>query len=613
MGFPASFLDELRARVPLAQVVGRRVKLTRKGREYQGLCPFHNEKSPSFSVNEDKGFFHCFGCGAHGDAIAFEMQVGNLSFADAVEKLAAEAGLEIPRETPEAQRREARRANLHDAMEAACRFYEAQLHTPGGREGLAYLQGRGLSEQTISQFRLGWAPESRDALKRAIMGDALPETLLIEAGLLRVPEGGGPGFDMFRGRVTFPILDRRGRVIAFGARTLGDNQPKYLNSPDTPLFHKGATLFGLSQAREAARTVGTVMAAEGYMDVIALHQAGFQYAVAPLGTAITEDQIEELWKLADEPILCLDGDSAGQRAMVRAAQRCLPILRPGKSLRFALLPAPEDPDSLIRAQGPQAMRTVLDNALPLIDVIWRTLLAARPVDTPERRAALEHELKEQAALIGDESVRKHYMGALTDRMWQFFRGQRPPPRTGGKPGQDTLKRLPGLARPAPPQGAKKKQERLLLSILLAHPTLIGPLSDRLGETAFLDSSLDKLRRGLLKHADALRDLTGDAVVDQLRDAGLGPMVEPLLIADEYRVGRTKPAHEARVLWESVYILHARDEMKGDAGRAVERLALDMSDANFSRVEALVSSRMRSVEYDEDGQPPKPAPKSSGNL
>ena len=270
MAFPGGFLDELRSRVRLASVVGRHVKLTRKGREYQGLCPFHNEKSPSFSVNEDKGFFHCFGCGAHGDAIAFEMRAGHLSFTDAVERLATEVGLEVPKATPEERHAETRRASLHDAMEAACRFFEDQLRQPGGREGLAYLRGRGLSEDTIARFRLGWSPDSRTALKTALMSAQCPESQLIEGGLLKQPEGNGGSFDMFRGRVMFPITDRRGRVIAFGARTLGDGQPKYLNSPETPLFHKGRTLYALAQARDAAAKGNHVLAVEGYMDVICI-------------------------------------------------------------------------------------------------------------------------------------------------------------------------------------------------------------------------------------------------------------------------------------------------------------------------------------------------------
>ncbi|MFD2235607.1 DNA primase, partial [Phaeospirillum tilakii] len=425
MAFPPSFLEELRTRLSLVAVVGRRVKLTRKGREHLGLCPFHNEKTPSFTVNEDKGFYHCFGCGAHGDVIAFEMQAGNLGFTEAVERLASEAGLEIPRPTPEAQARERQRAGLHEALEAACAWFEAQLRRPGGAEGLAYLKRRGLTDATIARFRLGWAPDSRDALRSALMSASLPESLLTEAGLLRRPEGGGAAFDYFRGRVMFPITDRRGRVIGFGARILGDGQPKYLNSPETPLFHKGGVLFGLALARDAARERGTVVAVEGYMDVIALHQAGFPHAVAPLGTALTESQLEILWRLAPEPILCLDGDAAGQRAMARALERAFPLLKPGQSLRFAVLPAPEDPDSLLRGQGPAAMARVLEQAEPLIEAAWRLETEGRPLDTPERRAGLDRALTERAGTIADDSVRIQYLRAFRDRMWQAFRPQRP--------------------------------------------------------------------------------------------------------------------------------------------------------------------------------------------
>ncbi len=405
MAFPPQFLEELRTRLGLAGVVGRKVRLTKRGREFIGLCPFHNEKTPSFTVNEEKGFYHCFGCGAHGDVVSFEMHASHLSFPEAVERLASEAGLQPPVATPQDRERAKRQASLHDACEAACAFFEKQLHEPAGREALAYLTGRGLGADTIARFRLGYSPDSRDALKTALKKAGMDERLLIEAGLI-IARDDGSTYDRFRGRVMFPISDRRGRVIAFGGRVLGDGQPKYLNSPDTPLFHKGSLLYGLAQARVPAAEAGTVIAAEGYMDVIALHQAGFRNAVAPLGTALTEGQIEEMWRLAPEPIVCLDGDAAGQRAAARAALRALPIVKPGRSLRFALLPAPEDPDSLIRAGGPAAMHAVLNAAEPLFELFWRITVANRPVDTPERRAALERELRERIAPIADATVRR---------------------------------------------------------------------------------------------------------------------------------------------------------------------------------------------------------------
>ncbi|OAN49648.1 DNA primase [Paramagnetospirillum marisnigri] len=603
MAFPPQFLDELRVRVPVSGVVGRRVKLTKKGREYHGLCPFHNEKTPSFTVNEDKGFFHCFGCGAHGDAIGFEMRIGHLSFTEAVERLASEAGLEVPKATPEERVREARRASLHDALEAACAFFEKQLRQPGGREGFAYLKGRGLSDETIARFRLGWAPESREALKSSLMSKECPESLLIEAGLLKKPDTGGASFDYFRGRVMFPITDRRGRVVAFGARILGDGQPKYLNSPETPLFHKGGTLYGLAHAREQARERNTVVVAEGYMDVIALHQAGFPFAVAPLGTAVTEAQIEELWRLAPEPILCLDGDAAGQRAMARALDRAFPILKPGFSLRFATLPAPEDPDSLIKAGGPAAMQAVLDAAQPLVEVAWRLAVDGRPLDTPERRALLEKDLLEKAFAIADETVKWQYVRTLKDKLWQAFRPARPAPQqqkpgprgTGRRPqpGQTALRgfdgRIVGLGAPGALRPPFEMAERVLLALLAANPQLFDHAHEELGRCLFSNVLLDNLRRGILKHLGATRGLDADGLLDLLRADGQGPVLDTLLDATERRLRSVRTydgIEEAKALWEDVFHHYTRKDLLADVNEATERLAQGASQAAWTRFEAV---------------------------
>lgn len=409
MAFPPDFLDELRARVSLESVVGRHVKLTKKGREHHGLCPFHNEKSPSFTVNEEKGFTHCFGCGHHSDAIGFTMQAEHLSFPEAVERLAADVGLQVPTLSPEERQKESKRADLLRALELACLFFESQLQTDDGAAALAYLTGRGLTEDTIGRFRLGWAPEGWDNLRNFLQDKNIPESIMVDAGLIKISDkGGNRSFDYFRGRVMFPITDWRGQVIAFGARTLKDEQPKYLNSPETSLFHKGSTLYGLAHARTVAAQGRKIAAVEGYMDVIQAHQAGVAYVVAPLGTAVTERQIEELWRYADEPVLCLDGDSAGQNAMFRAAGRALPILRPGKSIRFATLPAGEDPDTLVRTQGGSAFEVVLDENSSLADVVWRLTTDQRQLDTPERRAAVEKDLAEKVQSIRDKAVRDQY-------------------------------------------------------------------------------------------------------------------------------------------------------------------------------------------------------------
>ena len=619
MAFPPQFLDELRARASLVGVVSRRVKLVKKGREFHGLCPFHNEKTPSFTVNEDKGFFHCFGCGAHGDAIGFEMRAHHLSFTEAVERLAAECGLEVPKATPEERRIEARRASFHDAMEAACQFFEKQLRGPAGKEGLAYLRGRGLSDATIARFRLGWAPESREALKKALMSESCPESLLAEVGLLKKPDGDGASFDFFRGRVMFPVADRRGRVIAFGARTLGDGQPKYLNSPDTPLFHKGATLYGLAHARETAREKNLVMAAEGYMDVIALHQAGFTFAVAPLGTALTEAQIEEMWRLADEPILCFDGDNAGQRAMARAAERGLPILKPGKSLRFAALPAPEDPDSLIKAKGPAAMQAVLDAAQGLFDVTWRLATGNRPLDTPERRAALEKELKDKAFSIADETVRYQYLQAFRDKMRALNRPAWTPSAKSGhagsgrraefkrRPGDPPLRgpdgRLPGAGKPPPPAADDsrwlRRAEAKLLALLVWHPPLLEQVFEPLGETGFSDKSLDNLRRGILKHLQIVRDLDSDQLRAHLSADGLDTGLDALMDSDEFKIGRPETITEARQHWDRHFKRYAwKRGLSDDIGHAAQQLAEQMSADVFDRFAALKEVG-RAVAKDDD--------------
>mgnify|MGYP001793615601 CR=1 FL=1 len=421
MAFPPEFLDELRNRIATSEVVGKRVKLVKKGREHTGLCPFHNEKSPSFTVNDDKGFYHCFGCGAHGSAIDFVMNTEGLSFPETVERLAGVAGMEVPRERPEDRERAQKRAGLTDVVEAACVWFEEQLQTEAGKEARDYLERRGLAPQTVKAFRLGFAPRTRGVLAKALRARGLTVDQLLEAGLVKRGEDGPDDLrDYFFHRVIFPITDRRGRVIAFGGRTLGDSKAKYLNSPDTPLFHKGRVLYNLARARKAAHDTGELLVTEGYMDVIALAEGGFPAAVAPLGTAVTEEQIEELWRLTAEPTLCFDGDAAGQRAAFRAAERALPLLKPGKSLLFALLPPGEDPDSLLRGQGPAALRALLEAAQPLADLVWRKATEGRSADTPERRAAIRADLRDQVRAIRDPELREDYRQEMERRFETVF-------------------------------------------------------------------------------------------------------------------------------------------------------------------------------------------------
>ncbi|MSO76176.1 MAG: DNA primase [Alphaproteobacteria bacterium] len=537
MAFPPQFLDELRVRVSLADLVGRRVKLVRRGREQVGLCPFHNEKTPSFTLNEDKGFFHCFGCGAHGDAIAFIMRAENLAYPEAVEKLAAAAGLEVPRTSPAERARAERATTLYQTVEAAAAWYEKQLRLPSGKPALDYLQGRGLDGPTIARFRLGFAPDLRGALKGSLARDGIDEAGLVEAGLMKRREEGpatGEAFDYFRGRIMFPITDRRGRVVAFGGRIMGDGQPKYLNSPETPLFHKGGLLYGLAQAREAARVAGDVILVEGYMDVIALAQAGLAHVVAPLGTALGEEQLRMLWRLAPEPLICFDGDEAGQRAAARAIERALPLLAPGRSLRLARLPAGEDPDSLIRRQGAQAIAAVREAALPMVDAIWRLEAGARPVDTPERRADFVTRLRARSASIRDGTVRELYRREFERRVENHF-GQRRPSiraqpwgagRPAGRPGFRPALGLAPVHRA--PVSLDDIQFMGVIAACLNHPELLVEMAEPLGKLTLPGGMLDNVRQQALNLIGAGQALDAEGVRAHLLACGLGGAVAAIL-------------------------------------------------------------------------------------
>ncbi|NVK19296.1 MAG: DNA primase [Methylocystaceae bacterium] len=534
MAIPPGFLDELRNRVSVSEIVGKRVKLIKKGREHSGLCPFHNEKSPSFTVNDDKGFYHCFGCGAHGSALDFVMNTEGLNFPEAVERLAIHAGMEVPQDTPEQRERSEKRNTLYDVMEQATLYYERALRMPEGKTGLSYVQQRGLSEDTIKRFRLGYAPNIQGGLKAALKREGIDESLMIEAGLLIQPDDPNrQPYERFRERVMFPITDRRGKVIAFGGRILGDGKPKYLNSPDTPLFHKGTILYGLAQARETAHKKEEIIVTEGYMDVIALAQGGFPNAVAPLGTALTEEQILLLWRMSKHPTLCFDGDAAGQRAAARGAERALPHLKPGFGLKFVHLPEGEDPDSLIKAEGSAAMQTVLDEAIPLSELLWRIESKDKNFETAEDRALLEDQLKKHAFQIEDESVKKHFLAALKDRMWKEINAKK-----GGK--SSTWKKdwrfekknhhthLEAKSSLGTKVNAQNWRETLLLAAVILHPQIMDEVGERLGLLNFMSDSLDKLRQEVLKTVDGDLGLDSRALQDHLNTNGFSEPLKSLL-------------------------------------------------------------------------------------
>lgn len=416
------FLEELRARVSIVDVVGSKVKLTKKGREYGGLCPFHNEKTPSFTVNEAKGFYHCFGCGAHGDIVKFEMEANGLPFMDAVSKLAHQAGLSMPNFSKKEKEAAEEKKSFYEIMETACAFFERELKMPSGAEGLKYFcQKRGLSKETIAKFRLGFAPNNNALLSR-LKSENISEKDLKELGLIAIPEDKSRRpHDFFRNRVMIPITNKQGKIIAFGGRVMEKAEPKYLNSPDTPIFNKRHNLYNLDKAREVAYKEKKLIICEGYMDVIALDSYGFGYAVAPLGTALTEEQIMEAWKVCPEPVLCLDGDSPGIKAAMRAVDRVLPILKAGYSLKFLFLPDNQDPDEYLKARGANSFAALMEKTHPLIDILWQKYTENQDTSTPEKKALIEKTLLAETAKIADPTVRGYYTGEIKNRIYLTFK------------------------------------------------------------------------------------------------------------------------------------------------------------------------------------------------
>ncbi len=594
MAFSPQFLDEIRARVDLGEVVGRHVKLARRGREFVGLSPFQNEKSPSFTVVPEKGFYHCFSSGEHGDVIDFVMKVEGLSFPDAVERLAGLAGVPIPADTPEEQARNKKRQSLYGVIEAATRYFERCLHMPEGKAAATYLRGRGLDDETIARFRLGYAPNSRTAIKGALGREGIDEAALIEAGLLiEIEDTARKPYDRFRGRIMFPITDRRGRAIAFGGRIVADGEPKYLNSPETPLFHKGSVLYGLNQASRAARNANSVIVTEGYMDVIALNRAGIENAVAPLGTALTEEQFALLWRLATEAVLCFDGDRAGQQAAARAAERALPLLKPEFGLRFALLPPGEDPDSLVTSQGREAMTRVLAAAVPLSEALWSIESGGRVPATPEARAALQQRLDKHTANITDTTVRSHFRRGFRERLWPSRSSHNSRRPNTGFISMDSNQAM------APKVDMGRVREQILLATLINHPQLFDDIGERLGLLSFLVPDLDNLRQEVLKTLAEEEGLDREALELRLRLSGFAEAVvsvtSPQIFEHAFFARPGTPAATARIGWEETYGRYTDKGLLDDIEEAKRRLAEDMTEEAFDRMRMLLVQRQQQEE------------------
>ncbi len=537
MSLPSGFIEELRERVSLADVVGRKVTWDRKKSnqargDWWAPCPFHQEKTASFHVDDKQGFYYCFGCHAKGDAIGFVREIENVGFMEAVEILAREAGMQMPARDPAAAERDAARAKLSDVMELAVQFFRLQLRTGRAQAAREYLAGRGLDEKALGRFEIGFAPDDRTALTKHLEGKGVEMALIVESGMAIAPDDGGKPYDRFRGRIMFPIRDARGRCIAFGGRAMDPNaRAKYLNSPETPLFDKGRSLYHVGPAREAAGKAGALIVAEGYMDVIALAEAGFAHSVAPLGTAITEDQLRMLWRIADEPLVALDGDDAGLRAAERLVDLALPLLEPGKSLRFCMMPAGRDPDDVIRSGGAAAMQKALDASVPMVELLWRRETEGRAFDSPERRAALDKALKEALARIADPSLRDHYRAAIRERRATLFRPasaagreagggriRRPWPPKGGfrrertaGPASAEAKRS-ALAGASAEEATARIREAALIQGMLNHPEIAEKHQEDLHDARFLNADLGRIRDAVLSAlAPALHGETADAV------------------------------------------------------------------------------------------------------
>jgi len=640
MKYPQSFIEELRARLRISEVIGRVVTLRRAGREYHALCPFHKEKTPSFTVNDEKGFFHCFGCGAHGDVIGFTMDYEHLGYRETIEKLAGEAGLPIPRPSQSEVEREDREQSLQQVLEAACEWFEQQRDdTSEGDLARRYLIERGLSTDTISRFRIGYAPENRDALTRAMKVKGISEKQLIETGMLIQIEGKAP-YARFRRRLMFPIRDRKSRVIGFGGRVLpgepNKEAPKYLNSPETTLFHKGRQLFNLDIARRPALDGKQLIIAEGYMDVIALAQAGIAHAVAPLGTAITAEQLQLAWQLVDEPTLCLDGDTAGQRAMTRAMDLALPLLVPGKTLRIAVLPKGEDPDSLLRTIGRAAFDEVMNAAQPLSHMLWMQMMSSNAA-TPEARAAQEQSLNRKIAEIKHESVQHYYKQFTREKLRElqqqnFTRGS-----YGGKEGNKfgagkfgngkfgggtptgATQQSTNFVAPLPPIARSADATLLspatnLLALVTAQPSLLNDAgSEENWLMAPMPAQWQAQAHSIITELHiATPDLTAEelwhTLVEELPAESVTTISKTM---EDFGIGATADevtrATRAARFWGEVLNDVNRARLKVDCAQAQTQMATEMNDDNFARFMALKAQlealeRERSRFYLEDPLP-----------
>ena len=616
MRYPPHILDEIRARLSVSDVVARKVALKKKGREFSGLSPFKSEKTPSFFVNDQKGFYHCFASGEHGDIFTFLMKTEGLSFPEAVEKLASESGVDLPKSRPERPEVRDERERLYALMEAATRFYELQLKQSHARDARQYLTQRGLSQATIANFRIGYAPNNRNATGEHLKSQGFTVPEIVKAGMYIAGTDIPAPYDRFRNRITFPICDARGHVIAFGGRALDPKQPaKYLNSPETALFHKGRLLFNAHRARTPAHQANELVVAEGYMDVIALAQAGFEHAVAPLGTALTADQMQLLWRMCPEPTLCFDGDSAGQRAAHRAIDTVLPLLKPGHSMNFAFLPKGMDPDDLVREQGPGAMRRTLAACQSLADVLWQREWQAGDWSTPERRAMLEKRLKTLIAQIADSDVQNHYQRIIGDRLREAWRPQyRRASTDRGRRSRDAMQpwrhgqlrhnsnnRKPGFDGASALHSESLRHSRLvnadtatpayretlLIRTVINHPWLLEDAAEDLAQLNFTTPALQQLAHALLEAVADDIALDRAALRTHLNGLGLDVSIEKLERGASHKCdGFAEPDAERITVedgWHHTLALHKQYLLREQLAEAEREYSASLDEHAMARI------------------------------
>lgn len=590
MSIPPRFLDEIRSRLRLSDVIGKRVRVMRAGREYKACCPFHNEKTPSFTINDEKQFYHCFGCGAHGDVIGFVMNHDNISFRDSVEVLAAEAGLQVPKPDPQEQARSEKQKDLYDLMDEATKWFVAQLYQQENSDVLEYLTNRGLTKTSMEHFQIGFAPDDHQALRTHLKLAGYSDADMIAAGVVKPSNKGREPYVFFRGRVMFPVSDRRGKTVAYGGRTLpehmvpprrdGFTPPKYLNSSDTPLFDKGRCLYAESFARQAVRDGKPIVVTEGYMDVIACHQAGFDGAVAPMGTSLTEEQILLLWKMCPDeqktPILCFDGDSAGQKAASRACERILPMLKPGHSVRFAFMPEGEDPDTLIKSGGAAAFQKILKSSVPLVDYLWGMHVGGREFKTPEERAGVIDVLQNQVNFIADKNVQSHYRHIINQKVSDTFfpkRGRYQKRNDGygvrgGRPIAAIKPKIPMF---------HSRYIKALLAGVLNHPYIFDVIEEKFTAFDIAQKNLNSLRQEIVMALSSDPELDIKGLQQHLHEKGFGKEMRDILNETVYvHASFVRPEHDSDevvhswlAIWQSLEGQNVQQEIKDDWKRVLK--------------------------------------------